>query len=153
MLADRTTIHDMNALNELVRTIDNDIIAADKQLKQLLEERVEGVAVMDAGKEGAKKLWISAEEEHKLKVYERKLNESVNEMEKRVGLGIASNAMERHVIQEHRNQIMAVKSEIETLGQVALGVEFMTSQHGLLTGHVLEEQRTYSCPPSLINFL
>jgi hypothetical protein len=133
----------MNALNELVRTIDTDILAADKQLKRLLEERVDGVAVMDAGKEGAKKMWISAEEEHRLKMFERKLNESVNEVEKKVGLGIASNARERHVIQEHRNQIMAVKSEIATLGQVGLGVDFMTNQHGLLTGHVLDEQRAY----------
>jgi hypothetical protein len=48
---------------------------------------------------------------------------------------------ERHDIQEFRNHIMAIKQEIVALDQVALSVDFMTNQHGLLTGHVIEEQQ------------
>lgn len=132
----------MNEMNEHVRTVDGTIATLDKELKALLEERASGLAVMDAAKTGGcKKMWISAEEENKLKLYEKKLNDRVNEFEKRIGMGVASNIKERHAIQEHRGQIMELKREIAALEQVALGVEFMTSQHGLLTGHVLDEQR------------
>lgn len=86
-------------------------------------------------------MWISAEEESKLKLYERKLNDKVNEFEKRIGVCIAGNMNERHMIQEYRSQIMAIKNEIATLDQVALSIEFMTNQHGTLTEHVLAEQR------------
>lgn len=86
-------------------------------------------------------MWISAEEENKLKLYERKLNDKVNEFEKRIGVCIAGNMKERHMIQEYRSQIMAIKNEIATLDQVALGIEFMANQHGTLTEHVLDEQR------------
>jgi hypothetical protein len=134
----------MNEMNENVRTIDSTIATVDKELKTLLEERASGLAMMDdgiVGIGGSKKMWISAEEENKLKLYEKKLNDRVNEYEKRIGVGVASNVKERHEIQEHRVQIMELKREIASLEQIALGIEFMTNQHGLLTGHVLDEQR------------
>ena len=138
----RSAIHDMNEMNERVRILDGSIGSIDKQLKSLLEERVTGLAILDAGRTGgAKKMWISAEEENKLKLYERKLNDKVNEFEKRIGQAIAVNMNERHDIQEFRNHIMAIKQEIVALDQVALSVDFMTNQHGLLTGHVIEEQQ------------
>lgn len=132
----------MSEMNELVRTLDSSILVVDKQLKALLEQRVSGLAVVDEGRDGeGKKIWINAEEENKLKLYERKLNDRVNEFEKRIGMGVAGNVKLRHAIQEHRSQIMELTREIAALDQVALGIEFMTNQHGLLTGHVLDEQR------------
>jgi hypothetical protein len=136
----RTAIHDMNEMNERVRLIDGAILDVDKQLKRILEERAEGVVVEPGS--GITKLWISAEEENKLKLYEKKLKDKVNEVEKRIGTSIASNTQERLAIQEYRDQIMAIKDEITALDQVSLSVEFMTNQHSLLTEHILEEQRS-----------
>jgi hypothetical protein len=142
MLVFRTVITDMKDMNERVRALHSSIDATDREFKNLLEQRVTGVAVMDDEKVGgATKIWINAEEENKLKLYERKLNDRVNEFEKRIGACIANNIKDRHAIQEYRGDIMAIKQEMANLEQVALGVEFMTKQHGLLTGIVLDEQR------------
>ena len=48
----RSAIHDMNEMNERVRILDGSIGSIDKQLKRLLEERVTGLAILDAGRTG-----------------------------------------------------------------------------------------------------
>jgi hypothetical protein len=62
-------------------------------------------------------------------LYERKLNDKVNEFEKRIGQAIANNAKERHEIQEYRCQIMKIKQEVAALDQVELDLNIKSTKH------------------------
>jgi len=53
----------------------------------------------------------------------------MNEFEKRIGQAIASNAKERHEIQEYRCQIMKIKQEVAALDQVELDLNIKSTKH------------------------